>query len=127
MKNVKNTYGVNFTESSTPPWKFPTFFKLYKWYQVEQSVSYRSKKREPPLPIYLALMVYLKTRKLEAIDHLSQLGLCISRNRFVQIYTPIGYTAIKLYSEKTAIVPINLTKDLFITAAVGNIDVNPKY
>ena len=71
-------------------------------------------------------MVYLKTRKLGVIDNLSQLGLCISRNRFIQISTTIGNTAIKLYSEEAAIVLINLTKDLFTSTAVDNIDVNPK-
>ena len=30
----------NFTKSNTPPWVFLTFFKLYKWYQIAQSVSY---------------------------------------------------------------------------------------
>ena len=29
----------NFTKRSTPPWVFFTFFKLYKWYQISQSVS----------------------------------------------------------------------------------------
>ena len=28
-------------ESCTPPWVFFTFFKLYKWYQMAQSNSYR--------------------------------------------------------------------------------------
>ena len=31
----------NFTESSNPPWMVFTFFKMYKWYQIPQSVSYR--------------------------------------------------------------------------------------
>ena len=52
LKNVKNTHGgvlilvklqasaCNFTKSNTPPWVFFRFFKLYKWYQIAQSVSY---------------------------------------------------------------------------------------
>ena len=28
------------TKSKTPPWMFFTFFKLYKWYEIAQSVSY---------------------------------------------------------------------------------------
>ena len=47
LKNVKNTYGgvlilvklqieaSNFTKINTPPWVFFTFFKLYKWYQIQ--------------------------------------------------------------------------------------------
>ena len=29
----------NFTKSSTPPWVFFTFFKLYKWYQIAQNIT----------------------------------------------------------------------------------------
>ena len=28
------------TFSNTPPWMFFTFFKLYKWYQTAQRISY---------------------------------------------------------------------------------------
>ena len=28
------------TKSFTPPWAFLMFFKLHKWYQIAQSVSY---------------------------------------------------------------------------------------
>ena len=54
LKNVKNIHGgvfilinlqasaCNFTESNTAPWVFFTFFKLYKWYQIARSVSYRT-------------------------------------------------------------------------------------
>ena len=53
FKNMKNTDGgvlnlvkfkakaCKFTESNTPPSVFFTFFKLYKWYQMAQSVAYR--------------------------------------------------------------------------------------
>ena len=30
----------NFTESKTTPWVFFTFFKLHKWYQIAQRISY---------------------------------------------------------------------------------------
>ena len=51
LKNMKNTHGgvlllvklhaefFNFTKSNTPPRVTFTFFKLYKWYQIAQSVS----------------------------------------------------------------------------------------
>ena len=49
-KKVKSTYvGVillqlqtecrNFTKSNTRPWIFFTFLKLYKWYQIAQSIT----------------------------------------------------------------------------------------
>ena len=52
LKHVKNTHeGVlilvklqaeacNFTKINTPPWAFFTFFKLYKWYQIAQRITY---------------------------------------------------------------------------------------
>ena len=55
IKNVKITDGgvlllvklqllaCNFTKSNTPPWVFFTFFKLYKWYQIAQSITYLSR------------------------------------------------------------------------------------
>ena len=30
----------NFTRSHTPPWVFFPFFKLYKWYQILQNMTY---------------------------------------------------------------------------------------
>ena len=39
----------NFGEISTPPWVFFMFFKLYKWYQIAQSVTYESKFRSKSL------------------------------------------------------------------------------
>ena len=50
LKNAKNIHGgvlllvklqanaYIFTKSSTPPWVFFMSFKLYKWYQMEQSI-----------------------------------------------------------------------------------------
>ena len=29
-----------FTKGTTPPWEFFTFFKLFKWYQIVQSIAY---------------------------------------------------------------------------------------
>ena len=54
FKNLKNTHeGVlilvklqaaacNFTTINTLPWVFFTFFKLYKWYQIAQHITYEN-------------------------------------------------------------------------------------
>ena len=34
FKKRKNTHGEH------PPWVFSTFFKLYKWYQIAQNITY---------------------------------------------------------------------------------------
>ena len=53
LKNLKNTHGgvllllklqtkaCNLTKSNKPPWVFFTFFKLKKWYQIAQNITYR--------------------------------------------------------------------------------------
>ena len=47
FKNVKNIQGgvlllaCKFTKRNTPPWMFFTFFKLYKWYQIKQNITFR--------------------------------------------------------------------------------------
>ena len=43
VKNMKSPHGevlflVKFTKSNTPTWVFFTLFKLYKWYQIAQSI-----------------------------------------------------------------------------------------
>ena len=52
LKNVKNIHGgvlilvkfqaeaCNFTKSNSPPCVFFTFFKLCKWYQIAQCITY---------------------------------------------------------------------------------------
>ena len=52
LKNVKNTHGgvlilvkfqasaCNFTKINIPPWVFFAFFKLHKWYQIAQRITY---------------------------------------------------------------------------------------
>ena len=37
--SLRKAQFCNFTKSNTPPWVFSTFFKLYKWYQIVQSIS----------------------------------------------------------------------------------------
>ena len=47
---MKNTHGgvllLVITKNNTPPWIFFMFFKLYKWYQIAQSVTISSIKED---------------------------------------------------------------------------------
>ena len=55
IKNVKNTHGgvfskvaglaCNFTKSNILPWVFFTFFKLCKWYQIAQHITYNARRK----------------------------------------------------------------------------------
>ena len=38
-------HGCNFNKNNTHLWVFFTFFKLYKWYQIAQNLTYLTKCR----------------------------------------------------------------------------------
>ena len=89
--------------------------------------EYHSKMREPPLPIYLAMLIHSsETRNLSLIKKASSLGLCISKDRLESLSVSMGNTAIEYYEKNGVLAPVSLRKGLFCTAAVDNIDVSPK-
>ena len=50
----------NYTKSNTPPWVFFMFFKLYKWYQVAQNITYKKKNIVGAIMFSYTLMVMQK-------------------------------------------------------------------
>ena len=78
-----------------------------------QSLSlYHSRKREPPLPVYLAQMVHTKTRNLSIIRNLSKLGLCISKDQFAHVSVCMGNAVIEMNEQEGHVLPTNL-RDCF--------------
>ena len=74
-----------------------------------QSLSlYHLRKREPPLPVYLAQMVHTKTRNLSIIRNLSKLGLCISKDRFAHVSVCMGNAVIEMNEQEGHLLPTNL-------------------
>ena len=65
-------------------------------------------------------------RKRDLIDK-SHKQLSISYDRVLQLSTELANTVCTLYEEEGVVCPPNLKKDVFITAAVDNIDHNPSY
>ena len=53
-------------------------------------ILYHSGKREPPLLVYLSMMIYNKTRNLDLIEKLSHLGLSISKYHLFNIWLSLG-------------------------------------
>ena len=86
---------------------------------------YHSKNREPPLPIYLGLLIHAKTRKKGLIDKLWELGLCISHDRVMEISTSLANSVSYRYEKENVVCPKSLLKVVFSTSAVDNIDHNP--
>ena len=92
---------------------------------VESTGCHHTKVRETPLPIYVGLTVYGKTRKRHLMDTLFQLGLSISYHRVMDISNALGNRVCEQYSRERCGCPPNLKNGLFTTAAVDNIDHNP--
>ena len=56
----------------------------------ESSSSYHSTGREPSIAVYLAQLIHSHTRKLNIVDSLCHLGLCISGDRLLDISASMG-------------------------------------
>ena len=80
--------------------------------------------REPPVPVYVGLLVHAVTRKKTLVDKLYRLGLSISYDRVMQISADLGNGVIAQYEEEGVVCPSKLKKSLFTTGSVDNIDHN---
>lgn len=81
--------------------------------------------RETPVPIYLALKIHGETRKRGLVDAMHAMGLCISYDRMLTISTDIANQVCDKYEKEGVVCPPQLSKQVFTTAAVDNIDHNP--
>ena len=99
--------------------KFNPFIRTRK----DSSSSYLSTQREPPLPVYIGLMIHYKTQDLALIKKLSKLGLCISKHRVSQLSISMGNTVIEANERDNMVLPMSLKLGVFSRASVGNIDV----
>lgn len=73
---------------------------------------------------YVALSIYLATRKKNLVEKLHKLGLCLSYQRVTQILTNVANAICGVYLRDKAVYPINLSKGHFVTTSVDNIDHN---
>lgn len=65
--------------------------------RVGSSSQYHSVEREPPLPIYLGLLIHARTRKRGLVDKLCELGLSISYNSGLSISNELGNSVCSRY------------------------------
>ena len=92
---------------------------------VKSNVIRHNQDQETPLPIYLALKIHGETRKRGLIDALYGIGLCISYDRMLSISATAANRVCALYKEEGLVCPPKLSKHVFTTAAVDNVDHNP--
>ena len=50
--------------------------------------------------MYLGQMLHIKTRKLNIVDKICHLGLCISSDHLLTISTALGNSAVEQYERK---------------------------
>lgn len=73
--------------------------------------------------LYVALLLFAKTRKRQLIDLLFQHGMCLSYDRVLEISTQLGDSVVSTYLEEGVVCPAVLQKGIFTTSAVNNIDI----
>ena len=79
---------------------------------------------ETPLPVYLGLMIHSCTRKKSVVDKMNGLGLCISYDRVQEIEATVTNVLCDNYRSFGDVIPSTLSKGVFTTAAIDNIDHN---
>ena len=80
--------------------------------------------REPPLPLYVGVMLHSSTRQKKVINKFHKLGLSISYDRVLQVLNKTANAVCKQYRYDNIVCPPNLQPHLFTIAAVDNIDHN---
>ena len=60
-------------------------FNTIKKRKKDSTLSRHSKSNEPPLPVYIGMLIHNKTRKRNLVDNLADLGLCIHYDRLQEI------------------------------------------
>ncbi len=81
--------------------------------------------REPPLPIYIGLLLHAETRKKGLIEKMHDLGLSVSYDRVLSLSTELGNKACARFMMDGVVCPSKLRHQVFTTSAVDNIDHNP--
>ena len=103
--------------------QFNCTFRRNNKQQIKQ--SYTLTTRQPPLPAYVGLLVYAKTRMKGLVEKLSDVGLSMPYKHVIAISTNLGNNVISRFSEDNVVCPARMRHDVFTTAAVDNIDHNP--
>ena len=93
--------------------------------RIDATSSKHSSDRQPPLPVYLGMMLHTKTRKKELVDKCFKLGLSVSYDEVLNISSSLGNAVCVYYNKEDVVCPPHLNSNLFTTAAVDNLDHNP--
>ena len=78
--------------------------------QTDATATRHDLNREPPLPVYLGLLVHAETRKKTLVDKLYRLGLSISYDRVMQISADLGNSVCTQFEEEGVVCPSKFKK-----------------
>ena len=82
--------------------------------------TYHNTMREPPLPIYVGLLLHGETRKRSLVDKFYELGLSVSYYRVLSISADLGNDISELYKSEGVVCPRQLRYGVFTTATYDN-------
>lgn len=82
--------------------------------------------REQPLPIYIGLLVHSLSGKRSLVDELFEMGLSVAYSRVMDIERALATKVCEIYMKDNCVCPPHLKLGMFTTAAVDNIDHNPR-
>lgn len=81
-------------------------------------------RNETPLPLYIGLMIHNVTKKKKILDKLFKLGVCVSYDRIQEISASITNEQCIKYNQEGLVCPPAASANVFVTAAIDNIDHN---
>ena len=87
-------------------------------------IRHHEKERETAVTIYTGLKLYSTVRSRTLIDHLFQLGLCISYDRILSITKSLYESLRETFHKHCIFLPGNLRKGCFVVSVKDNIDKN---
>ena len=83
------------------------------------------KLKEPPLPVYLGMLIHNKTHKKRLVNEFFEQGLSISYSRLQEIQNNIAGQLCYQYVTEGVVHPKSLKDGLFTSAAIDNVDSHP--
>ena len=99
-------------------------FNSVKYARKTEECTRHVKSQETPLPVYIGVMLHVKTPKRELIDRLHTLGMSISYDNVLRLSSDMANAVCEHFKETDTVCPPNLKVNVFTTAAVDNIEHN---
>ena len=92
---------------------------------VTQNFTKHNKKREPPLPVHIGLLIHSQTQQSNLVSDLYNIGLSISYKHVLEIENLTANAICEQFGADGVVCPLKLHRNIFATAAYDNIDHNP--